>query len=285
MTNVFAVGQLSDMAPVARGGGGDDDRGGNAPAALQASQLVRSVRIGEALYAMASMLNHSCAPNTSLRFVGCTLELRAACNLSGEQAFSCYGPQVGHMGCAARRAALRATHYFDCGCAACVREQQEPQGAQRASGQPPGPPQQRQVQPDPKRPGQQHVRVRGHGGPTTSSGPWGRAGAHPSVEETRELAQRLDARALAACNAGDFGAAAHYSERALGALRTVFSEGDVQLAHEEAKLGRLRFNACADAAAAAALRRAADSLEAHGEAEEVADLRRLTAMCGWERSR
>ena len=55
----------------------------------------------------------------------------------------------------------------------------------------------------------------------------------------------------------------------------------MQIAHEEAKLGRLLFNARADGDAAAALRRAAESLaRCYGRrCEEAGELRRLAAMC------
>lgn len=53
----------------------------------------------------------------------------------------------------------------------------------------------------------------------------------------------------------------------------------MQIALEEAKLGRLLFNARPDSEAAHALQCAADSMHALGEFEELADLRRLLSMC------
>ncbi|KAL1530789.1 hypothetical protein AB1Y20_001685 [Prymnesium parvum] len=76
-----------------------------------------------AIFSTASMLNHSCAPNTSLRFHGRTLELRASRHLHAEQVYTCYGPQSGYLPVERRRAELRRTHYFTCRCEACVREE------------------------------------------------------------------------------------------------------------------------------------------------------------------
>ena len=230
MTNVFLMSELVDAPeempaprPSCGAAGAPPPRG---------SQRLLTLKLGEALFARASLLNHSCAPNTSLRWAGRTLELRAARDLRNEQLFGCYGPQVGHAARDERRAALRRSHYFECCCVACAVESSQPRG-QTAGG----------------------------------------------AAEARELAERLDARALAACDAGDYAAAAELTARALRALRSVFRPGDVQLAHEEAKLGRLLFNADAGPRAAQALVQAAASLRDHGETEESADLYRLAAMC------
>ena len=53
----------------------------------------------------------------------------------------------------------------------------------------------------------------------------------------------------------------------------------MELAIEEAKLARLKFNARADVQAAAALLEAAASLDLHGEHDEARDLRRLSHLC------
>ena len=79
--------------------------------------------VGEALYATASLLNHSCRANTTLRHVGRTLELRAAASLSkGEEVLTCYGPQAGFVPRHARRALLRSLYHFECECVACEGE-------------------------------------------------------------------------------------------------------------------------------------------------------------------
>ena len=55
--------------------------------------------------------------------------------------------------------------------------------------------------------------------------------------------------------------AAAHCEDAVGILRAVFPSNSTMVAHEEAKLGRLRFNCRPDATAAAVLKRAAATLE------------------------
>ena len=67
--------------------------------------------------------------------------------------------------------------------------------------------------------------------------------------------------------------------QALGLLRSVSCEGSMELAIEEAKLARLKFNARADVQAAAALLQAAASLDLHGEHDEARELRRLSHLC------
>lgn len=106
-------------------------------------------------------------------------------------------------------------------------------------------------------------------------------GAADEPVALRLAAQRLDEEARAACEAGAYAAAAELSGDALRCLRRVFPAGSTQLAHEEAKLGRLRFNADADGAARVALLQAAASLrKCYGDAcDEARELRRLAAMC------
>lgn len=79
--------------------------------------------IGEALFTSASRLNHSCAPNTGVRHVGRSLEVRAALALPpGEEVVICYGPQAGYTTLESRRGALQRSHFFTCACSACERE-------------------------------------------------------------------------------------------------------------------------------------------------------------------
>ena len=83
---------------------------------------LRHVRIGEALYSRACLLNHSCEPNANVAFDGAALELRAAAPLAiGEAVLTCYGPQVGHEPLRARRAKLLNGYFFRCGCVGCAR--------------------------------------------------------------------------------------------------------------------------------------------------------------------
>lgn len=108
--------------------------------------------------------------------------------------------------------------------------------------------------------------------------------AAPAAEPPRALrqrAQQLDERARAACERGDFRAAAELSRAALDLLKRVFPEGSPQVAHEEVKLAQLLFNARADATARAALEHAAACMVAcygtdDGEAKEM---RRLATIC------
>ena len=113
-----------------------------------------------------------------------------------------------------------------------------------------------------------------------SRGAPGRRAAAATTRRARAEAETLDARARAACERGDYAEAAERCAEALALLRGVFPAGSPQLAHEAAKLGRLYFNARADRRAAAALRAAADAMEAcFGADAEVEELRRLEAMC------
>ena len=236
LTNVFSVSRLAADTALATSSSASP----SAAAAARAETLesLEALKIGEALFARASLSNHACAPNTSLRFDGKRLELRAARHLQpGEEVTTSYGPQAGFAPLAQRRATLRTLYYFECRCAACAAE------------------------------------ARGAGAAAAASS--------ASAEELRQRAQSLDVAARDACERGCYAEAATLVERALGLLRRAFPAGSSVLAHEEAKAARLRFNAEADEAAAAALRLAAASLEAcfGAEYEEVRELRRLEGMC------
>jgi hypothetical protein len=224
LTNVFAISGTCPTHPNGHDTSFDDKSGG-------AVESVEHVTVGEAFFTRASLLNHSCTPNSTLRLDGRTLELRSSTPLAAQdEVFTCYGPQAGFVPVAARRKVLRRLYYFECSCSACRRE-------------------------------------------TSSS-------AIPP-EQRRARASRLDELARAACQRGDFEEAASLCADAIRQLRCVFPPGSTMLAHEEAKLGRLKFNARPDAAAAIALKRAAAALEmCYGpECEEIAELRQLEAMC------
>ena len=222
---------------------------------LTNSFAVRDVRggaaVGEALFPTASLFNHACEPNTNVRHVGRTLEVRASAALgAGEEALICYGPQAGFMPRPARQEELRRVYHFACGCAACVRESSQ--------------------------------RIHEHLGQTVAE----RRHSQPNPAQQdrtvlRRRAQQLDDRARHACERGAFREAAQLTEHAIALLRGVFPSGSTQLAHEAAKLGQLRFNASADAQAKASLMSAARELAAcYGDDhEEVVELLRLAAMC------
>ena len=215
----------------------------SAPAAVV--EPINAAAIGEAFFPRASLLNHSCEPNTAISFAGRTLQLRAAVAVAkGSELLTSYGPEVGFGSVATRRAALRGLYFFECHCEACERE-----GARGDDG----------ARPD-----------------RTQHGGW--------REREHERARRIDLEARRACEEGRFEEAATLSEEALRALKMVLAPGSPALAHEAAKVARLRFNAAEDAQgaarAAAALALAATSLEeCYGVDAEVKELRRLEVLC------
>ena len=248
LTNSFAVserhGSGSSMST-----SGDLATGGT-------TEAIHLRRIGEALYPCASLLNHACAPNAHVRHIGASIEVRAAKALvPADELCICYGPQAGYAPLEDRRTALRTTHFFVCSCVACTSE------AAVGKCAPVG------------------ARDRGADEEVV---PTGRLHECDALG-LRERAQSLDALARAACERGDFEQAAEHSADALALLRRVFPAGSPQIAHEQAKLAMLLFNAddltdhTRSKATASALRDAATSLaKCEGEEdEEVAELRRL----------
>lgn len=224
LTNVFAISDLVPIAPVA------DALPAAGTAAGCASEALESRVVGEAFFARAALLNHSCEPNTSLTLRGTRLELRASTALaSGEAVHTSYGPQAGFTPVGARRKALRRLYFFRCACSACTRD----------------------------------------------------AASSAALDAHRARAQRLDDAARDACDRGSFGEAADLCAAAIDELRHVFSASSTMIAHEEAKLAKLRFNAHPGPLAAAALEQAAMDLErCHGSThEEARECRRLLRMC------
>ena len=224
------------------GGGGAAGAAAGGGAAGGAAARLAEVRVAEAIFPRAAMVNHSCEPNTALVFRGRTLELRACRTLAaGEQALGCYGPQRGHSSRDARQRSLREQYYFECLCTACAAEEGEAAGAAGVVG----------------------------------------GGGGAEAERAVAAAAQLDALAFEACERDDFGGAARLVARAVALLRRVFPPESSQLAHELVKLGRLSFNAAPDAEAARLLREAAAALCVCCGADEpeVAELRRLAGMC------
>jgi hypothetical protein len=249
LTNSFAVREESSSSSSRSGSGSSGS--GSAPAPLgNALHAAASGEdggiVGEALYVWGSLFNHSCEPNTTVRHVGRGVQVRASqALLEGDEALICYGPQAGYMPLKKRREQLERVYYFECCCPACKRELQPETAEEKA----PQPRQKRQSPPD--------------------------------ASALRLRAQRIDDQAREACERGQFCEAAELTARAIGLLERVFAPGSTQLAHEYAKLGRLRFNDRPDGRARASLRSAASELEAcYGdEYDEVAELRHLAAMC------
>lgn len=83
---------------------------------------------GTAVYAAASLINHSCCPSAEPVFDGAELTLVATTNLSaGDAVEICYVDETAPL--ATRRAALSNAYGFVCACARCVDEGGERGGA------------------------------------------------------------------------------------------------------------------------------------------------------------
>lgn len=77
-------------------------------------------RIAVGVFPVASMLNHSCAPNTALLYEGRRIIFKAATTINtGAEIFNCYGPQRGYMDTEERQRALLQQYHFECDCEAC----------------------------------------------------------------------------------------------------------------------------------------------------------------------
>lgn len=86
-------------------------------------ERLEQARIAMAIFPTASLLNHSCDPNTIVSYEGRLVTIRATKKIcKGEQILHCYGPHVKHMPTAERQAALQNQYFFDCDCTACVRD-------------------------------------------------------------------------------------------------------------------------------------------------------------------
>ncbi|XP_077168036.1 protein-lysine N-methyltransferase SMYD4 [Paroedura picta] len=83
----------------------------------------QQVRLAVALFPVASLLNHSCDPNTAVTFSSTTAEIRALQPIAkGKEILHCYGPHRCRMGAAERRRELLAQYFFECQCQACLSE-------------------------------------------------------------------------------------------------------------------------------------------------------------------
>ncbi|XP_041008252.1 uncharacterized protein LOC121252549 isoform X10 [Juglans microcarpa x Juglans regia] len=82
---------------------------------------VEQVKVGQAIYRVGSLFNHSCQPNISAYFVSRSLFIRttefvvAGCPLELS-----YGPQVGQWDCKDRLKFLKDEYSFRCECRACA---------------------------------------------------------------------------------------------------------------------------------------------------------------------
>ncbi|XP_030536622.1 uncharacterized protein LOC115745292 isoform X2 [Rhodamnia argentea] len=81
---------------------------------------IEQVSVGQAIYAVGSLFNHSCRPNIHAYFLARTLYIRttelveAGCSLELS-----YGPQVGQQNCRDRLKFLEEKYYFQCQCRSC----------------------------------------------------------------------------------------------------------------------------------------------------------------------
>ncbi|PSC76706.1 exostosin-like glycosyltransferase isoform B [Micractinium conductrix] len=93
----------------------------NGLAVVPAERRGSEDRLGLALYPVGALMNHSCQPNVAARFEGGTLAVRTLEAVpAGEPLLHCYGPQVGEMTTAQRRAMLQQQYHFACACRACA---------------------------------------------------------------------------------------------------------------------------------------------------------------------
>ncbi|XP_032071636.1 SET and MYND domain-containing protein 4 isoform X2 [Thamnophis elegans] len=91
------------------------------------------VRLATGFFPALSLLNHSCDPNTSVSFAGCTAEVRALRPIPrGQELLHCYGPHRCRMGAAERRRWLLAQYFFECRCQACLEELQPSEAPEAA---------------------------------------------------------------------------------------------------------------------------------------------------------
>eukprot|EP01112_Ceratiomyxa_fruticulosa_P020397 TRINITY_DN6925_c0_g1_i1.p1 TRINITY_DN6925_c0_g1~~TRINITY_DN6925_c0_g1_i1.p1 ORF type:complete len:520 (-),score=72.01 TRINITY_DN6925_c0_g1_i1:44-1396(-) len=85
------------------------------------------IKIGEAVYCISTLFNHSCQPNTILEYDGFRLSVIAKTNIKpGEEIFNCYGPSVGRLGTSQRKEILQSQYFFDCKCSACSAPETKP---------------------------------------------------------------------------------------------------------------------------------------------------------------
>ena len=115
LTNSFAISEMNAVEDAANGDDGDSDA---------VVEPVNHRAIGEALFPTSCLFNHSCEPNTNIKHIGTTIEVRSSGHLRGStECTICYGPQAGIESVANRRESLQRTHYFHCECKACVRDE------------------------------------------------------------------------------------------------------------------------------------------------------------------
>lgn len=83
-------------------------------------ETLSEVRVGTVLLPTASLVNHSCSPNSVFRFNGSKVRVCATKHVNeGEEISTSYGAHVGRIKTAQRKQELRERYFFDCRCEAC----------------------------------------------------------------------------------------------------------------------------------------------------------------------
>ena len=84
-------------------------------------ESVSQKRVGAAIFLHASMLNHSCRPNSHVHFQGKRLIVRASSDIrAGEELCISYGPLSCNSNTLTRQKQLQKAYFFLCACAECV---------------------------------------------------------------------------------------------------------------------------------------------------------------------
>ena len=79
------------------------------------------MRLGTGIYAVASLLNHSCDPNCIQTFAGNTLVIKAAKEVkAGKELTISYGPLFSKQNWEERQNILKDQYYFTCSCERCI---------------------------------------------------------------------------------------------------------------------------------------------------------------------
>eukprot|EP00755_Sulcionema_specki_P006115 Sspe_Gene.489::Locus_167_Transcript_1_1_Confidence_1.000_Length_1702::g.489::m.489 len=96
----------------------------------QGMQAIEHLKVAKGVFAVASLINHSCDPTAFINFgsspadAGRRIQIRVVRNLvAGEEITISYGPTKNKIHSAAtRRKGLREQYHFDCQCECCAKE-------------------------------------------------------------------------------------------------------------------------------------------------------------------
>ncbi|XP_055513370.1 LOW QUALITY PROTEIN: SET and MYND domain-containing protein 4 [Leucoraja erinacea] len=264
----------------------------------------REVCVGTALYCWASLLNHSCQPNTTASFQGTRITLRATEPIpAGEQVLHCYGPHWSRQCVRDRRKSLQTQYYFWCECSACVAGGAEGSPAPQAQFlcRPCGsalsleeggyrcvrcaqlvPPQslQQQLQ-------QLRLQMEGAGNMHSTHTDTAlaqlqqcQAGAQSLLPAQHPLHGEIDdSLARVYATRGEWEAAAQHLQRSVHAVELQYGAGSVELAQQLLKLAQVLFNSRSVCEAESVIDRAIPLLTTHYGADHdtVAELRAMNS--------